>query len=79
MAFLLAVQSRIKSPFRAVDEFDVHLDPLNREMVMRMLVETAKRNEGVQYLIITPGKVPDLEWVNVIVVQSVSGRSIVTQ
>jgi chromosome segregation protein len=79
MAFLLAVQSRIKSPFRAVDEFDVHLDPLNREMVMRMLVETAKRNEGVQYLIITPGKVPDLEGVNVIVVQSVSGRSIVTQ
>jgi chromosome segregation protein len=79
MAFLLAVQSRIKSPFRAVDEFDVHLDPLNREMVMRMLVETAKRNEGVQYLIITPGRVQDLEGVNVIVVQSVSGRSFVTQ
>ncbi len=78
MAFLLAVQSRIKSPFRAVDEFDVHLDPLNREMVMRMLVETARRNEGVQYLIITPGRVPDLEGVNVIVVQSVSGRSFVT-
>lgn len=79
MAFLLAAQSRIRSPFRAVDEFDVHLDPLNREMVMRMLVETAKRNEGVQYLIITPGRVPELEGMNVIVVQSVSGRSFVTQ
>ncbi|MCX8202846.1 MAG: AAA family ATPase [Nitrososphaeria archaeon] len=78
LGFLLAVQSRVKSPFRAVDEFDVHLDPLNRERMMTMLLETARRHGDVQYIIITPGRVPEMEGVNLIVVQNVSGRSIVT-
>ncbi|MCS7118117.1 MAG: AAA family ATPase [Thaumarchaeota archaeon] len=78
LGFLLAVQSRVKSPFRAVDEFDVHLDPLNRERMMTMLLETARRHGDVQYLIITPGRVPEMDGINVILVQNVSGRSIVT-
>ncbi|MCS7110231.1 MAG: AAA family ATPase [Candidatus Caldarchaeum sp.] len=77
MAFLLALQKYIKSPFRAVDEFDVHLDPLNRERIINILTSAAKTDSDTQYIIITPGKIPYSEDMNVIVVQSVKGRSAV--
>jgi len=76
MALLLALQKYIKSPFRAVDEFDVHLDPLNRERIINILTETASRDGDTQYIIITPGRVPFRENVNFIVVQNVRGRSV---
>jgi len=79
MAFLLALQRRIESPFRAVDEFDVHLDPRNRELVTNMIVKNGHGLPGVQYVAITPGPVGPPEGVNVIVVQSVSGRAQVGQ
>jgi chromosome segregation protein len=78
LAFLLALQSYVKSPIRAVDEFDVHLDPLNREMVTRILVEMAKANPTVQFLIITPGRIPVTDGVNLIITQNVGGSSFVT-
>ncbi|MEM4303605.1 MAG: hypothetical protein QXQ70_06910 [Candidatus Caldarchaeum sp.] len=78
MAFLLALQKYIKSPFRAVDEFDVHLDPLNRERIINILTSTAKQDGDTQYIIITPGRVPYKEDVNTIVVQNVKGRSVVS-
>ncbi len=78
MAFLLALQQHVTSPFRAIDEFDVHMDPKNREAVSRLIVSSSKRIEGEQYLAITPGQVtlPD-ENVHVIVVQNVGGSSAV--
>ncbi len=77
MAFLLALQRHVKSPFRAVDEFDVHLDPLNRERIINLLTATAREDMSAQYIIITPGKVSFTEDMNVVVVQNVSGRSAV--
>ncbi|MDW8084435.1 MAG: AAA family ATPase [Candidatus Caldarchaeum sp.] len=77
MAFLLALQKYIKSPFRAVDEFDVHLDPLNRERIINILTSAAKNDRDTQYIIITPGKIPYSEDMNVIIVQNVKGRSAV--
>jgi len=77
LAFLLALQKYVKSPFRAVDEFDVHLDPLNRERMIRLLLASAKTERNVQYIIITPGRVPVEEEMNVLVVQNVGGRSTV--
>ena len=76
MAFLLALQHHIRSPFRAVDEFDVHMDPRNREMIsMMLLAETTKETEN-QYLTITPGQVTNVgEGVNVIAVQRVQNKS----
>ncbi|MEM2871788.1 MAG: AAA family ATPase [Candidatus Caldarchaeum sp.] len=75
MAFLLALQKHIKSPFRAVDEFDVHLDPLNRERIINILTATAGRDGEAQYIIITPGRLPYSGDMNVILVQNVRGRS----
>ncbi|MEM2236990.1 MAG: AAA family ATPase [Candidatus Caldarchaeum sp.] len=78
MAFLLALQKYIKSPFRAVDEFDVHLDPLNRERIINILTSTAKQDGDTQYIIITPGRVPYRQDMNTILVQNVKGRSVVS-
>ena len=76
MAFLLALQRHIKSPFRAVDEFDVHMDPRNREMISQMLLTEIAKDGESQYLAITPGQLPIVgEAVQVITVQNVGGRS----
>lgn len=75
VSFLLALQESIVSPFRAIDEFDTHLDPQNRESLFRVIYERAKRGTD-QWLVITPGQilVPDQE-VNIILVQAVRGTS----
>lgn len=77
MAFLLALQQRIASPFRAVDEFDVHMDPRNRELITGMIVRAAKalEGQGVQYIAITPAPVAAPDGVAVIVVQNAGAGS----
>lgn len=52
-AFLLAVQTYVVSPFRALDEFDVHMDPLVREKFIKSIYDMIK-NEEAQYVVITP-------------------------
>lgn len=54
-AFLIALQKHIVSPFRAVDEFDVHMDPASRETFIRALHQYFKADDSIQYLVITPG------------------------
>ncbi|MCS7364636.1 MAG: AAA family ATPase [archaeon GB-1867-035] len=78
MAFLLATQNFIKSPFRAVDEFDIHMDPRNREVISRLLISSFAEDSNVQCIAITPSPIiPEVKNVNVIVVQNVGGKSIV--
>jgi len=80
MAFLLALQQHIRSPFRAIDEFDVHLDPRNREMVSDLIVSSFKETKDEQYLAITPGQIEAVkDNVHVIVVQNVSGLSEISE
>jgi len=79
MCFFLALQNHVRSPLRAVDEFDVHMDPRNRDAILSMVFELASRNSGVQYVVITPGPLTKLpESSNVLVVQKVRGRSLVS-
>lgn len=76
MAFLLALQQKVVSPFRAVDEFDVHMDPANREAMYRALISILGGEQRAQYVVITPGYVPYVdESIHVIVVQNVGGLS----
>ena len=56
MAFLLALQQNVLSPFRAVDEFDLHMDPKNKELVSEFIVSTMERTAD-QYMAITPSQV----------------------
>ena len=73
MAFLLSIQQLLRSPFRAVDEFDLHMDPRNREEIYKMMISSMKESEC---LLITPGQLTVTDpSVHVIVVQKVYGKS----
>lgn len=77
MCFFLSLQKHIKSPVRAVDEFDVHMDPRNREAILEIIFEMAHENPGTQYIVITPGPLTNVpEDANIILVQKVSGASL---
>jgi chromosome segregation ATPase len=56
MAFLLALQQNVISPFRAVDEFDLHMDPQNKEVVSDFIV-SAMEGTHDQYMAITPSQI----------------------
>jgi chromosome segregation ATPase len=79
MSFLLALQQHVRSPFRAVDEYDVHMDPKNREMIARILVSLIK-DATSQYIVITPSQITFAqESANIITVQNVEGKSVVRE
>jgi chromosome segregation ATPase len=56
MAFLLALQQNVLSPFRAIDEFDLHMDPKNKEVVSDFIVDSMEGATG-QYMAITPSQI----------------------
>lgn len=79
MSFLLALQQHVRSPFRAVDEYDIHMDPRNREMIARMLLSLIK-DATAQYVVITPSQITFAqENANIITVQNVEGKSVVRE
>lgn len=79
MSFLLALQQHVRSPFRAVDEYDIHMDPKNRELIAQMLLSTIK-DATAQYIVITPSQITFAqEDANIITVQNVEGKSIVRE
>ena len=64
------------SPFRAVDEFDVHMDPRNRETISHMLLTEVEKEKEDQYLTITPGQLTNIgENVHIVTVQNIQGKS----
>ncbi|HVO86016.1 MAG TPA: AAA family ATPase [Candidatus Eisenbacteria bacterium] len=77
MSFLLALQQHVRSPFRAVDEYDIHMDPKNREIIAQMLVSRVN-DSNAQYLVITPSQITfTKDGVNIITVQNIEGKSII--
>jgi len=79
MSFLLALQQHVRSPFRAVDEYDIHMDPKNREVIAKMIISTVK-DANAQYIVITPSQVIFAkEDANMITVQNVEGKSIIRE
>jgi len=79
MAFLLALQQHIKSPFRAVDEYDIHMDPKNREVIANLLISAVEGGEA-QYLAITPNQMFfEGKDIHIITVQNIEGVSLVRE
>ncbi|MCW3996351.1 MAG: hypothetical protein NWE98_09440 [Candidatus Bathyarchaeota archaeon] len=79
MGFLLALQQHVRSPFRAVDEYDIHMDPKNREMIAKVLVSMIK-DATAQYVVITPSQITFAQQdANVITVQNIEGKSLVRE
>ena len=79
MAFLLALQHHVRSPFRAVDEYDIHMDPRNRELIAKVLL-TLIKDASAQYVVITPSQITFAQQdANVITVQNLEGNSVVRE
>lgn len=79
VTFLLALQQHVHSPFRAVDEYDVHMDPKNRETIANLLVSSVTGLDS-QYLAITPSQLTFTEKdVHLITVQNVEGASLIKE
>ncbi|KAF2466767.1 dna repair protein-like protein rad18 [Lindgomyces ingoldianus] len=54
ICLLLALWDAMGSPIRCLDEFDVFMDSVNREISMKMMIGAARRSVGRQYILITP-------------------------
>ena len=79
VAFLLALQQHVRSPFRAVDEYDTHMDPRNREVIANILVSSVM-GSAAQYLAITPSQITFTgKDVHIITVQNVEGSSLIRE
>jgi chromosome segregation ATPase len=79
VTFLLALQQHVHSPFRAVDEYDVHMDPKNREIIAKLIVSSVA-GLNTQYLAITPSQLTfTRKEVHLITVQNVEGASLIKE
>ena len=54
VAFTLALGSTTEMPFRAMDEFDVFMDSINRRIAMENLLQFAKEQPDLQFVFLTP-------------------------
>lgn len=54
ICLLLALWDAMGSPIRCLDEFDVFMDSVNRDISMEMIITAARRAVGRQYILITP-------------------------
>ncbi|CAK7266193.1 Structural maintenance of chromosomes protein 6 [Sporothrix epigloea] len=57
ICLLLAIWEAMGSPLRCLDEFDVFMDNVNRDVSTNMLVDAARRSVGRQYIFITPNAI----------------------
>jgi chromosome segregation ATPase len=54
VAFALALGGETDTPFRAMDEFDVFMDSVNRKIAMENLISFAAENPNLQFIFLTP-------------------------
>eukprot|EP01119_Soliformovum_irregulare_P015067 TRINITY_DN4195_c0_g1_i2.p1 TRINITY_DN4195_c0_g1~~TRINITY_DN4195_c0_g1_i2.p1 ORF type:complete len:776 (-),score=273.26 TRINITY_DN4195_c0_g1_i2:229-2556(-) len=54
VALLLALWEAMENPFRAMDEFDVFMDSVNRQISIQLLIESARDRPNRQFIFITP-------------------------
>lgn len=54
ICLLLSIWEAMGSPIRCLDEFDVYMDSVNRAQSMRLMIQTARRSVGRQFILITP-------------------------
>ena len=61
ICLLLAIWEAMGSPVRCLDEFDVYMDAVNRNMTVKLLVEAARQSKERQFILISPGTKSDLQ------------------
>ncbi|PRP80617.1 hypothetical protein PROFUN_11560 [Planoprotostelium fungivorum] len=54
VSLLLALWEAMECPFRAMDEFDVFMDAMNRDLSIKLLIDASKEQLDRQFIFITP-------------------------
>ncbi|KAJ3397268.1 Structural maintenance of chromosomes protein 6, partial [Chytriomyces hyalinus] len=54
VCFLLSLWESAESPFRALDEFDVFMDSVNRTLTLKNIIEHSRTSACRQYIFISP-------------------------
>ena len=54
VAFILALGKFTESPFRAMDEYDVFMDAVNRRIATQTLLAFALEESEMQFVLLTP-------------------------
>ncbi|KAF1984126.1 putative DNA repair protein Rad18 [Aulographum hederae CBS 113979] len=54
ICLLLSLWEAMGSPMRCLDEFDVFMDNVNRDISMRMMISAARRSVSRQFVLISP-------------------------
>ncbi|PQE14521.1 hypothetical protein CJF30_00007117 [Rutstroemia sp. NJR-2017a BBW] len=54
ICLLLALWEAMGAPLRCLDEFDVFMDDVNRDVSTRMIISAARKAVGRQFILITP-------------------------
>ncbi|XP_070538831.1 structural maintenance of chromosomes protein 6-like [Ptychodera flava] len=54
VCFIMALWEAMDSPFRALDEFDVFMDMVNRRISVDMMLKVAKEQKMRQFIFLTP-------------------------
>jgi len=54
ICMLLSLWDAMGSPIRCLDEFDVFMDSVNRDVSMKMMIGAARKSVGRQFILITP-------------------------
>ncbi|KAA6429283.1 MAG: structural maintenance of chromosomes 6 [Trebouxia sp. A1-2] len=61
VAFALALGEWTQSPFRAMDEFDVFMDAINRRVAMENLFSNSLEHPDLQFILLTPQDINAVE------------------
>ncbi|KAL8649422.1 MAG: hypothetical protein Q9210_004404 [Variospora velana] len=64
ICLLLSLWDAMGAPVRCLDEFDVFMDSVNREVSMRKMIEAARYSIGKQFILITPGSMGSVHSAN---------------
>lgn len=54
LSFVLALGECMSSPIRAMDEFDVFMDSVNRDISMKLLITCCSQTKNRQFIFLTP-------------------------
>jgi chromosome segregation ATPase len=54
ICLLMSLWDAMGAPLRGLDEYDVFMDSINRSVSTRMLIETARKSVGKQFIVISP-------------------------
>ncbi|KAI1608713.1 myosin ATPase [Exophiala viscosa] len=61
VCLLLAMWEAMGAPIRCLDEFDVFMDAVNRNISVNLLIDGARQSIGRQFILISPGTKSDIK------------------